>query len=466
MSYSDKTMTFNTFFKTYLKIILPSLLVIVISTIAYFSRWIFFYHFDPVYWENAYYESQWNVPNSARGIGDEGVYRYIGYRLVNNRENPFNVDYWVPPLGKYTYGLTAKFLGNPFITTFIYYLGSILIFYLISKQIFPTPYHWITTILFASNPMIVDEIQTTMLDLPLTFFFLLFIYFFIRYLSSKNNNILYLSALSLGLMAGVKPPFFIPMFALVAAYFLFKKRLFKKVIPFFIFIFIGYVLAYFCYFIKHPNPIPWIRLHQKVIAFQKNNGGSHDWFNIIRYIFTIEFRGFWVGAKSYWPTNWSVILPVGVISTVLSLYKFVKKKPLPEWLSYCLLITIFYLMMNLIIDFWPRYLVPLVPILILISCYFLKKYKLIPLLIFVTYLPFLYLFLFPKSTDLVSSFQNLYTSGFYKDSYELLDSKTKKQFGLSQWQYLSKNSLFSDNKFNPIKENNQWRMSIEIEKPK
>ena len=87
---------------------LPLLLGIIIITLAYFSRWIFLYHFDPIYWENTYYESQWNVPNSKRGIGDDGLYRYVGYRLVNNGENPFNINYEVPPLGKYTYGLSAK----------------------------------------------------------------------------------------------------------------------------------------------------------------------------------------------------------------------------------------------------------------------------------------------------------------------------------------------------------------------
>ena len=319
---------------------LPLLLGIIIITLAYFSRWIFLYHFDPIYWENTYYESQWNVPNSKRGIGDDGLYRYVGYRLVNNGENPFNINYEVPPLGKYTYGLSAKYLGNPFITTFFYYLGSVLVFYLISKQLFPSPHYWLTTILFASNPMIVDEIQNTMLDLPLTFFFLMFIYFFVRYLSSKGSNLLYLSAISLGLMAGVKSPFFIPMFTLVSAIFIIKVGQLKKVPTFLVFIFIGYVIAYFCYFIKHPNPIPWIRLHQKIYDFLKNNGTSHDPINVFRYIFTSEFRGFWVGAKSYWPTNWSLILPLGLFSSIFGFFQFLKKKSLPDWfLFFITLIT-------------------------------------------------------------------------------------------------------------------------------
>lgn len=436
------------------------ILVAIIFTFAYFSRWVFSYHFDPIYWENAYYESQWNIPNSPRGIGDEGVYRYIGYRLVNNGENPFNVDYWVPPLGKYTYGISAKFFNNPYLTTFTYYLASVLVFYLISKQLFSYPYHWISTILFAANPMIVNEIQTTMLDLPLTFYFLLFLYFFIRYLSSNNNLILYISALSLGLMAGIKPPFFIPMFALVSMIFLFKNKQINKIPLFIIFVISGYILAYFCYFIKHPNPIPFIRLHQKIIEFQKNSAGSHDLINIFRYIFTSEYRGFWVNAKSYWPNNWSIVLPIGVISAVLVIYRYFKNKKMPSWLIFSASISILYLSMNLLMDFWPRYLVPMTPLFILISLYFLGKNHFFSSLIFISYLPFLYLFFFPNSTEFVDSFKSLYQSGFYKDTYQKLDSTSKQNFDLSQWQKFSMINKYSDQKLQTIKENNQWRIRV------
>lgn len=420
----------------------------------------FFYHFDPIYWENAYYESQWNVANSPRGIGDDGLYRYVGYRLVNNGENPFNINYEVPPLGKYTYGLTAKYLQNPYFTTFFYYIGSVFILYLISKQIFSAPYHWITTILFAANPMIVDEIQTTMLDLPLTFYFLLFLYFFIRYLYSKNYFVLYLSAISLGLMAGVKSPFFIPMIVIVSTIFIIKKGQFKKIPLFFVLVFSGYVLSYFCYFLKHPNPIPWLRLHEKIYNFLKNNGTSHDILNVFRYIFTSEYRGFWVNAKSYWPTNWSIILPIGVLSALFGAYKYLKKKILPDWLLFSILIVIFYLLMNLTMDFWPRYLVPLTPLLILISFYFFKKKLLISSFIFISYLPFLYLFFFPKPTEFISSFQNLYKSGFYKDTYQQLDTQTKNNFNLDQWQKLSSTTQPKDQNFKLVKEYNQWRINV------
>jgi 4-amino-4-deoxy-L-arabinose transferase-like glycosyltransferase len=440
--------------------LLPLSLALTVLVFGYLSRWIFFYKFDPVYWENAYYESQWNIPNSPRGIGDDGLYRYIGYRLVNNKENPFNVNYEVPPLGKYTYGLSAKYLGNPFFTTFLYYLGSIFLFFQISKHFFPSKLAWLATILYACNPMIVNEIQNTMLDLPLTFFFLLFIYYFTRYLDNKTTKSLFLSAISLGLMAGVKSPFFIPMIATVSSVFIVKSGQIKKVPIFLSLIFVGYMISYFCYFIRHPNPIPWLRLHEKIYLFMKNNGSTHDWFSVLRFMLTNEYRGFWVNAKSYWPTNWSIIYPLGLVSLIFGLFKYFRRKPIPEWLSFFVIVTTCYLVLNLTIDFWPRYLVPITPILVLIISYFLRKHRVLLVIIMLTYLPYLFMFFFPKPTEFKELFDRLYKSNYYKDTYQLLDSSTRNKLDVNTWQRLSAKTPLSSENFEIIKEQNQWRIHL------
>jgi len=54
-----------------------TVLIGLILIVSYFNRWIFVYKFEPEYWENYYYTSQWNIPNSKRVISDGGVYRYI-----------------------------------------------------------------------------------------------------------------------------------------------------------------------------------------------------------------------------------------------------------------------------------------------------------------------------------------------------------------------------------------------------
>ena len=298
-------------------------LIIVVILVTYSNRWIFVFKFEPEYWENYYYESQWNVPNSKRGISDEGVYRYIGYRLVNG-ENPFNVDYWVPPLGKYWYGLGAKFLGNPYLISFGCYLISIYIFWLIERAVISDERtKYLTLMLFIINPLLVEQIGQTMLDLPMTLFFMLTIFFLLRAVEKQKKSEVILAGLSLGLMAGVKPAYFVPMIAVVGLVWLYKNKV-NSWWYFWPMILIGYLLAYSCYFMAHPNPIPFVRLHEKIINFQKNNGGNHDFFNIFRTVFWDKYKGHWVGAEVIRPENWSVVLPIGFAGLFYLIFRFKK----------------------------------------------------------------------------------------------------------------------------------------------
>lgn len=431
------------------------LLVIgVVFLISYLNRWIFKYKFNPVYWENYYYESQWNVPNSKRVISDEGVYRYVGYRLVNG-ENPFNVDYWVPPLGKYWYGWGAKYLGNPYIISFLFYVFSIIIFKLITSLIFKKQsVQWLTTILFIINPLIVEQISQTMLDLPMAAFLLLTVYLLLLSIKNKNSLIVILAGISLGLMAGVKPPFFIPMFGLVGTIWLYKTKN-KYWIYFLPSIVIGYLFSYTCYFIKHPNPIPFIRLHEKIIDFQKNNGGNNDYLNMFKYIFLNKYKGHWVGAKTIASSNWSIILPFGIFTSVLT-WSRIKHYFLKPKIMLVISFLTGYLLMLLLIDFWPRYLVLFVPLVILILGETLKnRVFLIYLLILLT-LPSLYLFQFPDSGQILGNFTEKQDNGFYKETYQMLSKKNKDLISEDEWVNAPKNKLI----YSTTKEEGQWRILL------
>lgn len=437
------------------------ILLIVVGSISFLNRWIFVYNFEPEYWENYYYESQWNVPNSKRVISDEGVYRYIGYRLVNG-ENPFNVDYWVPPLGKYIYGFSAKFFHNPYFASFLFYLLSLVVFRLLAKTLIkPKKIQWLTLFLFAINPLLIEQMQQTMLDLPLTIFFMLSIYFLFRSEKDKSLKSIVFSGISLGLMAGTKPAYFVPMIALLSLYYLYKTNKFTKWRFYLPSIVIGYVLSYFCYFLKHPNPIPWIRLHQKIIDFQKNNSGSHDWFNIFRVIFLNKYKGFWLGAKTIKPLNWSVILPAGTIGLV---YPFFAKNKQNHKIIYLSVLGILYIAMNLFIDFWPRYLMPLIPILILVLGHILKNKSKLIILLLSTSLISLFPLLFPNSLSAEKIFAEKHQYGFYKETYQLLDSQTKQKIDYQQWQQLSLNPNINK-QLKPVKENNQWKFNLQAKTP-
>ncbi len=446
----------------------PILLLIFVAFVAYFNRHIFLFKFEPDYWENYYYESQWNVPNSQREISDEGVYRYIGYRLVNG-ENPFNVDYWVPPFGKYLYGLGAKYLTNPYLTSFTLYLLAILLFNSLARLLFPDKkISYPSLYLFVLNPLIVVQISQTMLDLPLLIAFLAHLLFTLQFGKNKKSQDLLLSGFFLGLMAGIKPPFYIPFIALVDLWFIWRIKGLTSCFLFLPTIIGGYLASYFCYFFRHPNPIPWLRLHQKIIDFQKGHAGSHYPLNIFTMIFLGQFKGLlkasFVKMKM---TEWSAVFPLGTISSLFILFKKSKPKKNLSWL-YLAFLSLVYLFSNSLVDVWPRYLVPLVPLLILTTTHLFKNKSWLLYLLLLSYLPFLLPIFSPDPKPTIENFSQLLLSGRYRDAYQILSQSDKKEITEDQWQSSLTNLNFQKenliNQVETIKEGNQWRIKWNPEK--
>jgi hypothetical protein len=424
----------------------------------YFCRWILSYKFEPKYWENFYYESQWNIPNSKRVIGDDGVYRYIGYRLVNG-ENPFNVDYWVPPLGKYIYGLGAKYLSNPLFVSLTFYFLLIIAYYYLVKEILDKKLILISLAIFLLNPFIVSEIRNTMLDLPLTLLLTTSLLFFIKYIKNSNNLNYFLSIIFLGISIGTKPPFFVFAYILIYGLFLLKKHQFKKIFLLPLLILGGYIIAYIpSYFIHHPNPIPWIRLHQKVYEFQKNNLGSHNWVSIITYMVYGRFMGYWVNAKALYPTDFNLVFTFGSLAVFIVMIKnFVSKKRDDIFIVFTS-IGVMYTLMLFLVDFWPRYIMPLIPIFsITIPYLFRKKVASIPLylLLFASlFVSYKNTIIFPSRINFEEEFYGYQQSDRRKEMYQMLNSQSRLM--------IDENSFIKSKfvKFSSVNENNQWRMDV------
>jgi len=324
----------------------------------YKQREVFGYKFDPNYWEKFYNESQYRVPMSKREISDSGVYRYVGYRLVLG-DNPFEIDYWVPPLGKYLYGLSAKFLGNPYITSVVMYLGGLIILGGLAKMTVGNGGAKLAMVLYGLNPLLLDQIGVTMLDSVLMVILLGHIWLIWGSEKGDWRKVAW-AGITLGLMAGVKVAFFLPVIAIADVIYLWKKTGWRKLVVGAGGVAAGYVLAYFCYFVKHPNPIPWVRLHGKVIEYWKN-GGRHLWggWEIWRYLRSGKFLGLKGDQRIMMTGGWSPILGLGVAGAVWAGVKGGR-------LRYLAGLIIGWVVMIAMVDFWPRYLVPIVPVVILL----------------------------------------------------------------------------------------------------
>lgn len=400
--------------------------------VFFFLRQVFFYQYEPEYYENYYYFSQWNIPNSTRGISDGELYKFVGYRLVEG-ENPFYLNFEIPPLGKYLYGLAEKTTGNPFLVSISLYLLSALLVYLLSRDLHKDKHlNLITLLLFITTPFVATQIRETMLDLPLMFFYLLQVFFFLRYLKERKNKqktlYLILAGGCLGLATGVKPGIYTPLIGLIGVLMVFlleKKQKIIRILLYTASVVGGYITSYFCYFIRHPNPIPWIRLHEKPLEFYLSPQNNVDRLNQWRSIFANTYQGWWQPGRLTSVGDWSLILPLGVIAAVIALFFSLKKKD-NRW-TYLSVVTLSFLLMNTFVPFWTRYLMPAIPLFILLISLLFKNKKYILFILILANLPFLYSSIVPNKVDGHAQAISRFTSTrAYRELYRSIDFDQRK----------------------------------------
>ena len=359
-----------------MKLFLKILIFVLLFFIVYQTRWILSFKYEPEYFENFYYESQYSYPSSARGISDATLYKFVGYRLTQG-ENPFNVNWEIPPFGKALYGYSSKFFGNPYWFTLFCYIGSLIVFYIfLAKNFKKSVIPLIGILMLILIPHFSNQVSDTMLDLPLTFAYLANVFYFFAYIEKKKYKDLLLSGLFLGIAASIKPPIYIPFILLselVVVYL--NEKSFKKVISLPIFVVGGYVLGYFTYFIRHPNPFPWIRLHKKIYDFYLGSKLSILPFAATREIFNLG--------------SWGIIYIAGLICFFVSWYRYFKNKKDLKILTLLLFSTTF-LLISSFMPFFPRYLLPLSFVFVLLILYVFKNKLTILILICALSFPFLY----------------------------------------------------------------------------
>ncbi len=387
---------FNHSAKT-IHILLVTAVLITVAYVIFFSRQIFFFVYEPEYYENLYYHSQWNIPGSTRGISDGMLYKFVGYRLVQG-ENTFYLNYEVPPFGKYLYGLAEYYFSNPYLISLVIYLSTIGIFYIFLKLLIKSEKTVLAAqLIFVTTPFIATQIRDTMLDLPVTCFFLANAYFFVKHLKNKKLFSLAIGGIFLGLATGTKIGVYTPPILLLGLLLLVwdgKKIVNKLFNPVFYAgsVFAGYCLSYIAYFSRHPNPIPWVKLHQKQLDFYLSPDSNIDHLNQWRGIFMNSYQGWWdIGKITL--GDWSPLLPIGVLATVIVLILALKKKE-KMWI-YISGVTLIFLIVNTFLSFWPRYLMPAIPGFVLSASYFFgknsrwEKYWFILVIIALLNLPFL-----------------------------------------------------------------------------
>ncbi|OGG07134.1 hypothetical protein A2872_02940 [Candidatus Gottesmanbacteria bacterium RIFCSPHIGHO2_01_FULL_42_12] len=109
------------------------LLVLIALIPLYFFRSSYLEPYDLEYVLDHYYHSQWEIPNSPWGIGDDGLYQFSGYEIARGRD-PFTTSPEVPPVGKLIYGLSIQLFHNPYYVILPIYFLTLIAFYLLTKS--------------------------------------------------------------------------------------------------------------------------------------------------------------------------------------------------------------------------------------------------------------------------------------------------------------------------------------------
>lgn len=338
--------------------------------VIFFSRQIFSFRYEPEYYENLYYFSQWNIPQSTRGISDGELYKFVGFRLAEG-ENPFDINFEVPPFAKHLYGLAEKYIGNPYWISLVFYFGLIGVLFAAVKDLIGPKKILPSILLLVTTPFIATQIRETMLDLPLTFLFLTHALFFGTYLKRGKLLDLLISGLFLGLATGTKIGVYTPFISVLGALILLiDKKGLKNIFLYTGSIFAGYVLSFNSYFLRHPNPIPWLRLHAKPLKFYLGSSVDANYMDQFKTLFTGIFEA-WASSGKLGYNDWSPVLAVGAIAGVVVLRKSLAEK---NWTwVYMSALAIIFLLVNSLIPFYPRYVMPAVPIFILLVARLFKK---------------------------------------------------------------------------------------------
>lgn len=413
--------------------VLLSLFIVLIGIvqIIYFERYAFTQKYDEEYWRDRFEHSQWVLPLSKRIIGDDGLYAYIGYRLVHGYSlDAFDAE--VPPLGKYFIGLSILIFDNPSYYALFFGLGSMLFFYLIAKRVLNNSIgvHLVVSLLFL-DPLFFSQFWKSTLDICQLFFLLMHILFFYNLINSRENDarkyILYALVIgfSLGLFSQVKYPLLLPIiFVSESLYFLFKKM--KKVyLVYLISILLAILIVNIKFFLDGNSLINFLNLQKYMFSFYlKSQLVAHKeaiWQTLFLGIFPEISNRNLISIKEWW-IMWPVAAIIALPSSLIAIFK---KNGSLSWQGFGILL-LGGLILYTFIPSYPRYLLIVLPFIYL---FFVKtllnihninlKFKYVLIVVILFYgLVNMNIFLKDKPSSLLDNFYYNFTHQYFQDIYQ------------------------------------------------
>lgn len=445
------------------------ILLIHLLQIIYSQRALFTQNYDVLYWKDRFEHSQWVLPLSKRIIGDDGLFAYIGYDLVNGGSIT-GFDSEVPPLGKYFIGLSIKVFNNQLYYSILFGLGSLALFYMLGVRILRNKVEslLVTSILFL-DPLFFSQFWQSTLDICQLFFLLAHVLFLTYLLNVKRNAgrkyifYAFISGLCLGFFAQVKYPIFLPLILIIESVFFVLKRTKREYFLYLIGIGLAILTVNFKFFLDGNSIIDFFGFQKYVLSFYLKSQLIVHKGAIWQMLFFGNFPSISTGELTRikeWSIMWPIISVIGLIASILFIFK---KKISLIWKGFGLF-AIGSILILINIPSYPRYLIIILPFLYLITAKLvqpsLNKKRLLLYLVLLAYgVINSFFFLLPKPESSLNGFYYNLSHLYFHDIYqENIVNSSALGLTRSQFRYIS-NKAFDSAK---VKEINVRELSKNI----
>ncbi len=390
--------------------------------LIYFQQAYLFDIYDVSYWRDRYEHSQYQLPLSRRVIGDDGLFAYAGYRVIQG-DYPFSINIDKPPLGKYLIGSSIALFKNPVYYALFFGIGSLIVFYHVAKRFLEDSLLTFTiTMLLFLDPLYFSQLWKSWLDISQLFFLLLTVLFFALLIEKKNHVFAFLSGLSLGFFIEIKPPILLPIIIIIQFSCILIQRLWKEYIVSILGLFLGLVLPYFLY-LNFSQPLLILKLHKYMYSVYyhsqlKTNIGA-IWQAVLFGNFPQISTAVPTRVSEWW-IFWPVCIIIGLIFGARFIYS---RKALLVWKSVYAFVF-FSLVIFTFIPSYTRYLLMLLPFIYLLAGRVVKQYagrrlkQSLFFIIAVTGLINTAFFLYPRPDNLLNTFYYNISNQYFQDIYQ------------------------------------------------
>lgn len=429
----------------YFRLGLFALTALYLLAVVFSYRGLLFSPFDITFWKDKYEKSQWKLPLSKRTLGDDGLYLFEGYRLVHG-DDPTLLNAEVPPLGKYLIGSTIMLTGNPYWFGFIVNLSVLCcVFFLTKRTTKSKTLSILATLLLATDPLFTNQYALTMLDSLQAFFLLLYCLLLFSAENHKKQIVLYATCagIALGFFAETKFPLLLPIPLFLGMWYVWKK--FRS--PYLLFTLIGgflmgYLLPYTGYFLHDHSIIKWLKVQKWIVNFYLSSTIHATYgsalINLTLGSFQNIFSRLWQSSP-----HWSPVWPVLFLTAIGSIVS--KRKPTE--LFFLTLLTLCILSFYVLMPFWTRYLILILPLFYILLVHFMRTLKptifiLISLLFITINILWSLPTFFPSPNNMLSLFTYSWSNNLFADMYEDISIESKASMSRTAFQEFGLNTVY------------------------